>query len=114
MKFAQMIHIKTDDPDGVIELLADADRAQASIDIMGYIGTRFLANRDEPGCYVIIAEFAQVDGDLTAAEEAELNNQREETQLIAHKLRELVVGEPEWVHYDELYRTGLTGDLRTG
>jgi hypothetical protein len=114
MKFAQMINIKTDDPDGVARLLADADRAQAATDIMGYIGTRLLANRDEPGCYVIIAEFAEVDGDLTAAEEAELNNQREETQEVARRLRDLVDGEPEWVHFDELYRTGLTGDLRTG
>ena len=27
--------------------------------------------------------------------------------------RVLVDAEPEWVHYDELYRTGITGNLRT-
>jgi hypothetical protein len=114
MKFAQMINFRTDDPDGVIALMAETDRAQATADIMGYIGARLVANRDDPGSYIIIAEFAEVDGDLTAAEEAELNNLREETERFADQLRQLVEGEPEWVHFDELYRTGLTGDLRTG
>ena len=114
MKFTQMINIRCGDPGALVELLAEWDRNQAAVDIMGYIGTRLLANRDEPGCYVIAAEFAPVDGELTSAEEAELNNQRVETERWAEKLRSLVEAEPEWVHYDELYRTGLTGDLRTG
>ena len=25
-----------------------------------------------------------------------------------------LAGEPTWTHYDELYRTGVTGNLRTG
>ena len=59
-------------------------------------------------------EFAEVDGDLTPAEEAERNNQRAETAAWAAKLRAMVAEEPEWSHYDELYRTGITGNLRTG
>lgn len=114
MKFAQAIEFRTDDPDAVVELLAEWDRGQASTDVMGYIGTRLLADRDVPGRYLILAEFAQVDGDLTSAQEAELNNQREETERWAQKLRALCDGEPAWIHYDEHYRTGLTGDLRTG
>ncbi len=66
-----------------------------------------------PGHYVILAEFAEVDGELTAADEAERNNQREETERWVKKLRALVEGEPSWVHFDELYRTGITGNLRT-
>jgi hypothetical protein len=42
----------------------------------GDIGTRLLADRDEPGVFVTMAELAEVDGDLTPAEEAERNNQR--------------------------------------
>jgi hypothetical protein len=114
MRFTQGIRVRCTDPDGVLELLAEWDRNQATTDVMGYIGTRLLADRDEPGCYLILADFAEVDGDLTPAEEAERNNQREETERWAEKLRALVGGEPEWTHYDELYRTGITGNLRTG
>jgi hypothetical protein len=114
MKFAQGIRVRCDDPDGLVELLTEWDRGQATTDVMGYIGTRLLAERDEPGRYLILAEFAEVDGDLTPAEEAERNNQREETERWAEKLRALVDGEPDWIHYDELYRTGITGNLRSG
>ncbi len=114
MKFAQSIRVRCDDPEGLNRLLAEWDAGQATTDVMGYIGTRLLADRDQPGCYLILAEFAEVDGDLTPADEAERNNQREETERWAQKLRALVEGEPEWAHYDELYRTGITGNLRTG
>ncbi len=114
MRFAQGIRVRCDDPEGLLALLAEWDEAQATTDVMGYIGTRLLADRDEPGGYVILAEFAEVDGDLTPAAEAERNNQREETERWAEKLRAIVDGEPVWTHYDELYRTGITGSLRTG
>ena len=87
MRFAQGIRVRCDDPDGLLALLAEWDAGQATTDVMGYIGTRLLADRDEPGCYLILAEFAEVDGDLTPAAEAERNNQREETERWAHKLR---------------------------
>ena len=114
MKFAQAIRVRCSQPEALVELLAEWDRGQAAADVMGYIGTRLLADRDEPGSYMILAEFAEVDGDVSSADEAERNNQREETEEWARKLRALVDEEPDWVHYDELYRTGLTGDLRTG
>ena len=113
MRFSQEMRVRCSDPDALVELLTDWDRGQAASEIMGYIGTRLLANRDEPGAFVILSEFAEVEGDLTAVEEAERNNQREETERWVTRLRELVEGEPEWVHYDELYRTGVTGNLRT-
>lgn len=114
MKFAQTISVRSDEPDALAQLLAEWDRGQAAEDIMGYIGTRLLADRDDPGHYLIVAEFAEVDSERSSGDEAELNNQRQATERWARKLRELVEGEPEWVHFDELYRTGLTGDLRTG
>ncbi len=114
MKFTQGINIRCTDPEALAELLAEWDEGQSATDVMGYIGTRLLADRDDPGRYWILAEFAEVDGDLTPAEEAERNNQREETKRWAAKLRSLVDGEPEWIHFDELYRTGITGNLRTG
>jgi hypothetical protein len=113
MRFSQEMRVQCEHPEALIELLAEWDRGQASADVMGYIGTRLLADRDHPGNYVILAEFAEVDGDLSAADEAERNNRREETERWAAKLRALISGEPEWIHYDELYRTGITGNLRT-
>ncbi len=114
MRFCQGIRVRCDDPEALLDLLAEWDAAQATTEVMGYIGTRLLADRDAPGDYLIVAEFAEVDGDLTPAEEAERNNNREETARWAEKLRSLVEGEPEWTHYDELYHTGITGNLRTG
>jgi hypothetical protein len=114
MRFTQGIRIRCGDADALIALLAEYDKGQASTDVMGYIGTRLLADRDHPGQYLIMADFAEVDGELSPAEEAERNNQREETKRWAAKLSDLVEDEPEWIHFDELYRTGITGNLRTG
>lgn len=114
MRFTQGIRVRCADPDALRKLLAEWDHGQATTDVMGYIGTRLLADRDEPDCYLILADFAEVDGDLTPAEEAERNNQREETERWVQALRELVGTEPEWSHFDEVYRTGITGNLRTG
>jgi len=114
MRFTQGIRVRCGDTDALIELLNDWDRRHATAEIIGYIGTRLLADRDDPGTFLILADFAEVDGDLTPAEEAERNNQREETERWVRDLRALVGAEPEWSHYDELYRTGITGNLRTG
>jgi hypothetical protein len=103
--FTQTISVRCDDPTPIIELLAQWDVDQASSDIMGYMGIRVLADRQNPGEYLIIADFGVVDPDVSAADEADRNNQRPETQATAARMRELVDGEPEYRHYDELYRT---------
>jgi len=107
LNFSQTITMYTDDPAPIIELLKEWDRNQASADIMGYMGIRLLADREEPRRYVIIADFGVVDPDVPAADEAERNNERPETQASAARMRELIDGEPEWHHYDELYRTDM-------
>jgi hypothetical protein len=47
--FSQTITMRCDDPERIIELLKGWDRNQATSDIMGYVGTRILADREEPG-----------------------------------------------------------------
>ena len=72
---------------------------------MGYMGTRILADREKPGQYVIIADFGVVDPDVSAADEAARNNARPETEAWALRFRQLIDSEPEYHHFDEIYRT---------
>jgi len=106
VNFTQIISVRSDDPDAIVRLLVDWDRAQAEADVMGYIGTHVLADRDNPGHYLIIAEFAAVEADVSAAEEATRNNERPETQAWSNNLLEVIEGEPTYSNFDELYRTG--------
>ena len=106
--FSQTISVRCDDPAPIIALLEQWDLDQASTDIMGYMGIRVLADRENPGQYLIIADFGVVDPDVPAVDEAARNNERPETQASAARLRALV-GEIEFNHYDELYRTEFYG-----
>lgn len=103
--FTQSITVRCDDPAPIVALLEEWDIEQASTDIMGYMGTRLLADREHPGHYVIVADFGVVDPDVPAADEANRNNERPETQAWAARLLALVRDAPEYHHYDELYRT---------
>ena len=103
--FSQTITFRCDDPDAVVDLLVQWDRDQAAGDIMGYMGTRVLADREQPGTYMIVADFGIIDPDVSAADEAARNNDRPETQAWAARFRELIAGEPVYHHYDEIYRT---------
>jgi len=103
--FSQTITVRCDDPAPILELLAEWDRDQAQSDIMGYMGTRLLADREKLGQYVIIADFGVVDPDVSAADEAARNNTRPETRRWAERLLDVIDGDPEYHHFDELYRT---------
>ena len=72
--FSQTITVRCDDPAPIVELLAEWDLNQATSDIMGYMGTRLLADRENAGQYVIIADFGVVDPNVSAADEAARNN----------------------------------------
>ncbi len=103
--FTQTITVRCADPAPLVALLAQWDVDQATSDIMGYMGTRLLADREHPGCYLIVADFGVVDPDVSAADEAVRNNARPETQAWAARLIEVIDGQPEYHHHDELYRT---------
>jgi hypothetical protein len=103
--FSQTITVRCDDPDKLVDLLAQWDFDQATTDIMGYMGSRVLADRENPGRYMIIADFGVIDPDVSAADEAARNNERPETQDWAARLLETIEGTPQYHHYDELYRT---------
>lgn len=103
--FSQTIVVQCDDPAPLVELLAQWDRDQATSDIMGYMGTRLLADREHLGRYVVLADFGVIDPEVSAADEAIRNNARLETKAWAARLLEVIQGEPEYHHYDELYRT---------
>jgi hypothetical protein len=103
--FSQTITVQCDDPAKLVDMLTQWDIDQATTDIMGYMGTRLLADRENPGHYVIIADFGVIDPDVPAADEAARNNERPETHAWAARLLETIEGAPEYHHYDELYRT---------
>jgi hypothetical protein len=103
--FSQMITVHCDNPERLLEMLAEWDHNQANSDIMGYMGQRVLADREHLGRYVIIADFGVIDPNVSAADEAARNNVRPETRSFAERFREVIAGEPEWHHFDEIYRT---------
>lgn len=103
--FTQTISVRCDDPGTLVEMLTEWDLNQATSDIMGYMGTRLLADRDHPGQYVFVVDFGVIDPDVSAADEAQRNNERPETQAFAARVLEIVDGPPEYRHYDEIYRT---------
>lgn len=107
VNFTQTISIRCNDPAELVKLATEWDEMQAQNDIMGYMGQHVLADRDDPGRYLLIAEFGVVDPDVSAADEAQRNNDRPETQEWARRLLDLIDGEPTYAHYDELYRTGI-------
>jgi hypothetical protein len=100
-----MITVRCDDPAPVLEMLAEWDLNQATGEIMGYMGTRVLADREKLGQYVIIADFGVVDPNVSAADEAARNNARPETRAFAARMLEFLDDEPEYHHFDEIYRT---------
>lgn len=103
--FSQTITVRCANPADLVEIMQQWDRDQAESDIMGYMGSRVLADRDEPGRYVIVADFGVIDPEVSAADEAARNNERPETKQTAERLAAAVDGDPEYRHYDELYRT---------
>jgi hypothetical protein len=108
--FTQTITFRTDHPEELIAAAHEWDALQAQAEIMGFMEVRILADRDDPGRYVMINDFGVVDPNLTAAQEAYLNNERPQTQAFAERLGALTTGEVEWHHFDELYRTTFAAE----
>jgi len=106
LNFSQTIRFRCTDPEKLVQMAAEWDRLQAEADLMGYMGSHILADRENPGLYLMIAEFGVVDPNVSAAEEAMKNNDREQTKAWAAALEEIVEGEIEFGNFDEIYRTG--------
>ncbi len=106
LNFCQTIELRTDQREEVLRLLEAWDEMHATADVMGYIGTQVLEDRSEPGRYMIVAEFAQVEPGVSAAEEAAKNNDRPETQEWAARMYALTTGDVVFHDWDEIYRTG--------
>jgi hypothetical protein len=106
VNFTQMISFQCPDPEALVELARSWDQMHAESDIVGYMGSHILADREQPGRYLLVAEFGVIDPDVSAAEEAERNNERPETQEWYEKLLATIEGEPLFHNYDEIYRTG--------
>ena len=107
LNFAQTMTFRSGHPEALVALAREWDALQASQEVMGFMETRILADRDDPGRYVMIADFGVVDPEVSAAQEAFLNNERPQTREFARRFRAVLAGEPEWHHYDELYRTSF-------
>ena len=105
IRFTQTMTVRCSDRAKLIELAEAWDVQQASAEIMGYMGGRVLADRNDPSRYVIVADFAMIDPDVSAADEAIRNNERAETQASATRLREILDADIEFHDYDEIYRT---------
>ncbi len=103
--FTQTITFRCDQPEDLVAAAREWDALQAHQDVMGYMEVRILADRDDPGRYLMVSDFGVVHPELSAAQEAFLNNERPQTQQFAERMRALATSEPEWHHYDELYRT---------
>jgi hypothetical protein len=103
--FSQIISFRTDHPDEVVSLIEAWDDMQSTLDVMGYTGTHILRDRDDPRHLFVVAEFASSEPGVSAWDEAQKNNNRPETQEWARQVRELIDEEPEWLHFDEVYRT---------
>jgi len=103
--FSQMITMHCFDLPKLIELIEQWDIKQASADVMGYMGSRVLADREHDGRYVVIVEFGVVDTEVSAAEEAARNNERPETKAMAAAVAKIIDGAPEYHDFDEVYRT---------
>ena len=114
LNFSHMIFVRSDDPEALGDLLVQWDVQQASADIMGYMGARLLADRENPGQYIIVADFGIIDPEVSAADEATRNDDRPETKAWAARLRAAIEGEPRHHNYDEIYRTdfGAFADKR--
>jgi hypothetical protein len=103
--FSQMITLHCSDPAKLIELVEQWDLNHATSDIMGYMGSRVLADRAHLGRYIVIVEFGVIDPDVSAAEEARRNNERPETKAMVAAVDEIIDQPPEYHDFDEIYRT---------
>jgi quinol monooxygenase YgiN len=97
MAFTQTMTVQAGSAEPLADLLVGWHRDQQGV-APGYEGARLLADRDQPGRYVIEVQFA-------SEAEARRNNDRPETRAWADKLQGLTDGQPEYHNFEVAYRT---------
>ena len=98
MRFVQTISVRAGDGDALANLMTEWHSSQAGV-APGYLGSRLLADRDDPGRYLIVVDFS-------SAEEAARNNDRSETQEWGARLTDLVDGDPAFGNFDQAHSVG--------
>lgn len=98
MRFTQTMAVRATDGEALGNLMSAWHAAEAGV-APGYLGSRLLADREDPGRFLIVVDFASF-------EEAELNNDRAETANWAGRLMDLVDGDVAWGNYDEVETVG--------
>ena len=105
LNFTQTITVHCPDPAKLIELISEWDQNRAGSELTGYMGTRVLADREHLGRYMCVIDFGVIDPNVTAAQEAAINNERPETKAMAAAVAATTEGALEYHHFDEVYRT---------
>jgi hypothetical protein len=98
MGLTQTVAVRAADGPALADLISAWHEAEAGV-APGYLGSRLFADRDGSGRFLVLVDFSSF-------EEAELNNDRPETQQWAGRLAELIDGEPVFGNYDEVHRVG--------
>lgn len=98
MAFIQTMTVQATSTQPLADLLDDWHRDQTG-SAPGYQGARLLADRDQPGRFVVEVSFS-------SEEEASRNNARAETQAWAEKLQGLAQDTPTYHNYDAAYTSG--------
>jgi len=98
MGFTQTMTVRAADGKALTDLMSSWHSAEAG-SAPGYIGSRLLADRDDPGRFMVVVDFSSF-------EEAEANNARAETQEWAGRLQAASQGEPEFGNWDAIHTVG--------
>lgn len=98
MQFTQHVVVHAESEEAILQLF-DAWQEEGSGGAPGFLGGRVLRFRDQPGKFVIQADFVSWD-------DAQENNDRPETQQWAERLRAIIDGEPKYENLDVLVEFG--------
>lgn len=93
MTFIQTISFKADDEQGLLSLFTEWD--QATPGASGFEGAKLLKDRDNPGSYMVVAQFSSY-------ELAMENSARPETDAMAKRMSELTSG-VEYRNFDLIH-----------
>ena len=103
--FSQIISVRTDHPERAGGAAEEWDDLQSTVDVMGYTGRHVLADRDDPGRYLVVAEFASVDPDVPGRRGGAAQQRSPRDPGVGAQPHRARHQEPVFTDYDEIYRT---------